>query len=198
VAAFTAAQKVAANHVDTHLSGDDERTDWAKRSVASWTHRLSAVEPESVHIRSRDSSLTSLDSRSESSREDSNISEPISSKLQLLSNDDASALLVSAGVARRPSNSSESESITARSVDPEMPTLDLFDSQALSDPLESTFAQGDLGSLLSTLPAASDVESSSTDADHPTTSLADDSMLSESFRSATKTMPILRQILRFS
>ena len=72
VAAFTAAQKVAATHVDTHLSGDDERNDWAKRSLARWTHGLSAVEPESVH---RDSSSTSLDSRSESAREDRNVSE---------------------------------------------------------------------------------------------------------------------------
>jgi len=49
VAAFTAAQKVAATHGDTLLSGDDERIDWAKRSLARWTHGLSAVEPDSVH-----------------------------------------------------------------------------------------------------------------------------------------------------
>lgn len=118
-----------------------------------------------VHIRSRDSSLTSLDSRSEGSREDRNNSGPISSKLQFSSNDNTSALLVSAGAERRPSDSSES--ITARSVVPEMPTLNLFDSRALPVPLESTFAQDDLGSLLSMLPAAADVGSSSTDAEPP-------------------------------
>jgi len=39
VATFSAAQKVAATHVDTLLPGDDERICWAR-----WTHGLSGVE----------------------------------------------------------------------------------------------------------------------------------------------------------
>jgi len=44
VATFTAAQKVAATHGDTLLPGDDERTCWARRSLARWTHGLSGVD----------------------------------------------------------------------------------------------------------------------------------------------------------
>jgi len=44
VATFTAAQKVAATHGDTLLSGDDEKTSWARRSLARWMHGLSGVE----------------------------------------------------------------------------------------------------------------------------------------------------------
>lgn len=45
VAAFTAVQKASAVHGDTLLRGDDDRTEWARRSLARWTHGLSAVEP---------------------------------------------------------------------------------------------------------------------------------------------------------
>ena len=44
VAAFTAAQKAAAMHVDTLLKIDDQRKEWAQRSLARWGHGLSAVE----------------------------------------------------------------------------------------------------------------------------------------------------------
>jgi len=45
VAAFTAAQKVAATHVDVILNADQDRVVWAKKSLARWTHGFSAVEP---------------------------------------------------------------------------------------------------------------------------------------------------------
>ena len=45
VAAFTAVQKASAVHGDTLLRDDDERTEWARRSLARWAHGLSAVEP---------------------------------------------------------------------------------------------------------------------------------------------------------
>ena len=45
ISAFTAAQKVAATHGDTVLGADDVRASLAKKSLAHWTHSLSAVEP---------------------------------------------------------------------------------------------------------------------------------------------------------
>ena len=36
VAAFTAAQKVAATHVDITLNADQERVAWAKKSLTRW------------------------------------------------------------------------------------------------------------------------------------------------------------------
>ena len=48
VAAFSAAQKVAATHVDVMLNADSDRVVWAKKSLARWTHGLSAVEPGHV------------------------------------------------------------------------------------------------------------------------------------------------------
>ena len=47
VAAFTAVQKASAVHGDTLLLlGDDERIQWARRSLARWAHGLSAIEPK--------------------------------------------------------------------------------------------------------------------------------------------------------
>jgi len=45
VTAFTAIQKASAVHGDTLLRGDDERSEWARRSLTRWAHVLSAVEP---------------------------------------------------------------------------------------------------------------------------------------------------------
>ena len=69
VAAFTAVQKAAATHGDAVLNADQERAVWAKRSLARWTHGLSAVEPGHMKLdhrrqRSRDSSSSSKDPNS--------------------------------------------------------------------------------------------------------------------------------------
>ena len=45
IAAFAAAQKVAATHVDVMLGVDEERVSWGKKSIARWIHGLGAVEP---------------------------------------------------------------------------------------------------------------------------------------------------------
>jgi len=45
VAAFTAVQKASAMHGDTQLRDDDQRKEWARRSLARWGHGLGAVEP---------------------------------------------------------------------------------------------------------------------------------------------------------
>ena len=45
VAAFTAVQKASAMHGDTLLQGDDERMEWARRTLTRWGHGLGAVEP---------------------------------------------------------------------------------------------------------------------------------------------------------
>jgi len=45
VATFTAAQKVAATHIDAILDGADDRSRWARISLARWAHGLSAIEP---------------------------------------------------------------------------------------------------------------------------------------------------------
>ena len=54
VATFTAAQKAAATHGDTLLSGDDQqerkRIMWSKRSLARWGHGLSGVEPSAHEV----------------------------------------------------------------------------------------------------------------------------------------------------
>jgi len=45
VSSFAAAQKVAATYAEAVLSGDDERTILAKKSMTRWMHGLSAVQP---------------------------------------------------------------------------------------------------------------------------------------------------------
>ena len=44
VATFTAAQKAAATHMDATLDGADDRSRWARVSLARWAHGLSAIE----------------------------------------------------------------------------------------------------------------------------------------------------------
>ena len=45
VAAFTAIQKASAMHGDTQLRDDDQRKEWARRSLARWGHGLGSVKP---------------------------------------------------------------------------------------------------------------------------------------------------------
>jgi len=65
VSAFTAAQKVAATYGDIILNADDDRIISAKRSLARWTHGLSAVEP-GFRSRKSDSGRESRDSSASS------------------------------------------------------------------------------------------------------------------------------------
>ena len=65
VSAFAAAQKVAATYGDIILNADDDRIISAKRSLARWTHGLSAVEP-GFRPRKSDSGRGSRDSSASS------------------------------------------------------------------------------------------------------------------------------------
>jgi len=65
VSAFTAAQKVAATYGDIVSNADDDRVTSAKRSLARWTHGLSAVEP-GFRPRKYDSGRVSRDSSASS------------------------------------------------------------------------------------------------------------------------------------
>jgi len=51
VAAFAAAQKVAATHIDVVLGADEERAAWGKKYIARWMHGLSAIEPQQERSR---------------------------------------------------------------------------------------------------------------------------------------------------
>jgi len=51
VAAFAAAQKVAATHIDVVLGADEERAAWGKKNIARWMQGLSAIEPQQERTR---------------------------------------------------------------------------------------------------------------------------------------------------
>jgi len=67
VSAFSAAQKVAATYGDIVVNADDDRIISAKRSLAKWTHGLSAVEP-GFQLRKSDSGRESRESSTSSTQ----------------------------------------------------------------------------------------------------------------------------------
>ena len=186
VATFSAAQKVAANHGDTLLPGDDERICWARRSLARWTHGLSGVEKSIPSLSSE------TDTPSNASEDSGVASLLMSSLVQAETNVDnrASDLAVEReippevcrsssseqgltrdesvdGDAEVPAVSAESEVISSRSVDSSLElsgisdsSQNVFASRSLPVPMESAFAQADVNAVLKEVVSTSIVSES--------------------------------------
>ena len=178
VATFSAAQKVAATHVDTLLPGDDERICWARRSLARWTHGLSGVEkrmptptsdvgtPSYVSGDSRKSTPpTSSLVRAETNVGDratdlatehevsSNVGRSSSSEQGLTRGLTRVGSVV--GGAEVPVASTEPEVVPSQSVDSSLEPSEMIDvssnvftSRSLPVPMESAFAQADVNAVL--------------------------------------------------